>query len=88
MAGEKPCCAEAAARSVKKLTLAGGSDVGIANLENVLKEVGEMKLAGDDAVKRELLKRVKVYNYIAPSADGEYSDALLGEYRKLLRRQV
>jgi len=88
MTGERQCCAEAAARMVKKLTMAGGSDVGIANLENVLKEVAEMKLAADDAVKRELLKTVKIYNYVAPSADEEYSEALLGEYKRLLRRQV
>jgi len=87
MTDERPCCAEAAARMVKKLTI-GRSEVGIANLENVLKEVAEMKLTDDDAVKRELLKRVRIYNYVAASANDEYAGALLKEYKRPVRRQV
>jgi len=82
MQEEKPCCAAAAARMVKKLTLPNGIQVGIVNLESILKEVADLKLAADDAVKKELLKRVKIYNYVAPAADNDYSEALLKEYKR------
>ena len=86
MTDERPCCAEAAAGIVKKLTIAGGFQVGIANLESVLEEIAGMKLADDNGIKQELLRRVKIYNYVAPSAEEEYSEALLEEYKKLGRQ--
>jgi hypothetical protein len=81
MTGEKPCCAAAAARMVKKLVLPGG-EVGIVNLEDTLKEVADLKLADDSVIKKELLQRVKIYNYVAPSAEADYSKALLKEYKR------
>jgi hypothetical protein len=82
MQQEKPCCAAATARMVKKLTLPDGFQVGILNLESILNEVADLKLTGDDAIKKELLKRVKIYNYVAPAADNDYSKALLKEYKR------
>jgi hypothetical protein len=77
---ERPCCAAAAARMTKKLTLSDGCQVGILNLGNILKEVADLKLVGTEAIKKELLKRVKIHNYVAPSADDDYSEALFKEY--------
>jgi len=82
MATKKPCCAEAAARMVKKLTLSNGFQVGISNLENIVKEVADLKLADNEAIKEELLQRVKIYNYVAPAADDDYAEALLKEYKR------
>lgn len=79
--GEKPCCAAAAARMIKKLVLPSG-EVGIANLEGILKEVADMKLVDNEAIKKELLQRVKTYNYVAPGAEADYSKALLKEYKQ------
>jgi hypothetical protein len=81
MTEAKPCCAAAAARMIKKLALPGG-EVGIVNLDNILKEVADLKLVDDSAIRKELLKRVKIYNYVATSADNEYSEALLQEYKR------
>jgi len=72
MTGEKPCCAAAAARMVKKLTLGDGSQVGIVNVESILNEVADLKLSDNEAIKTELLKRVKIYNYVAPAAETDY----------------
>jgi len=82
MQREKPCCPAAAARMVKKLTLPDGFQVGILNLESILKEVADLKLADDEAIKKELLQRVKIYNYVASAADNDYSEALLKEYKR------
>jgi hypothetical protein len=71
---------------IKRITLPGGSQVGIASLENILKEVADMQLANDEAIQKELLKRVKIYNYVAPTAEVDYSKALLGEYKKIFGR--
>ena len=88
MTDEKPCCAAAAARMIRKLTMPNGSRVGIVNLESILKEVADLKLADDSAIKKELLQRVKIYNYVAPSAEADYSKALLNEYEKLFGKRV
>ena len=82
MTGEKPCCAAAAARMVKKLTLPDGSQVGISIFENMLKEVADLKIADDNAIKKELLQRGKINNYVAPRAEADYSKALLKEYKQ------
>lgn len=88
MENQRPCCAAAAARMIKKLVLPGGLQVGISNLENILKEVAQLKLADDEAIKKELLERVKIYNYVPPSAESDYSKALLTEYEKLFGKRV
>jgi len=85
--GEKPCCPAAAARMIKKLVLPDG-EVGIVNLESILKEVAAMKLVDNEAIKKELLQRVKTYNYVAPGAEADYAKALLGEYKKQLERKL
>jgi hypothetical protein len=67
---------------IKKLALPGGLQVGILNLESILKEVADLKLADNEAIKKELHQRVKIYNYVPPAADNEYSEALLKEYKR------
>ena len=79
---EKPCCAAAAARMTRKLTLPDGFQIGIVNLESILKEVADLGLVDTEAIKRELLKRVKIYNYVASGAEDDYSQALFKEYRR------
>ena len=86
MTGEKPCCPTASARMIRKLTLPGG-EVGIVNLEGILKEVIDLKLVDDETIRKELLKRVKIYNYIAPGAGNEYSEALFNEYQRQYGRR-
>ena len=87
MENQKPCCAAAAARMTKKLPLPGG-EVGIANLENILKEVAGLKLADDETIRKELLTRVRIYNYVAHGAEPDYSKALLSEYERLFGKRV
>ena len=67
---------------VKKLIFPGGFEVGINNLDNILNEVADLGLTDAAAVKRELLERVKIENYVAQGAEKEYSTALLDAYRR------
>ena len=74
------CCAAAAARATKQLTLPDGFQVGIINLDTILREVAELNLTDTEVIKMELLKMVKIYNYVPSSADYDYSRALFKEY--------
>jgi hypothetical protein len=69
-------------RTVKKLTLPHGFRVGICNLDNILKEVADLKLTDTRTIEAELLNRVKSSNYLASSAENEYATALFQEYNR------
>lgn len=88
MESEKACCPAGTARKMKKLVLPGGSQVGIVNLEGILRDVADLKIADYEVIRRELLQRVKIYNYVAAVMDDDYSKALLDEYKKLSGRQA
>ena len=69
-------------KSDKKLTLLDGFQVGIINLDTILREVVELNLTNTEAIKNELLERVKSHNYVASNAEYDYSIALFREYRQ------
>jgi hypothetical protein len=60
----------------------GGKDVGIACLDDVMNEVLSLNIDDEEVIKEELLNRVKDRDYVPPTAEAEYSEALLNEYRK------
>jgi hypothetical protein len=66
---------------VKKVNV-GGLPVGIAQLDEIIEEVKNLGLKDGEEIGKQLLKRVKVYNYVPPGTEGEYIDALLREYEK------
>ncbi len=78
---EKPCCEAEALRRIRQVDV-GGIVVGISMLDHILAEVREMELPDEKEIGRELLKRVKIYNYIPASAEEKYRIALLEEYLK------
>lgn len=69
-------------RNIKKLTLPDGFRVGIMDLDNILREVAALNLTDNQEIKRELLERVKECNYVAASAEKEYTAALFQEYQR------
>ena len=71
-----------ATRKIRKLTLPDGFRVGIANLDNILKEVAALKLTDSNSIKTELIERTKTYNYVASGAENEYATALFQEYQR------
>ena len=60
----------------------GGKDIGISCLDDVMNEVLSLNLGDEAEIKQELLDRIKERDYVPPKAEGEYSEALLNEYRK------
>jgi hypothetical protein len=76
-----PCCALDATRKVRKLNI-GGQSIGISQLDPVIKEVQTLKLENENMIKDELLKRIKIYNYVPPTGEEEYKHAIFEEYKK------
>lgn len=74
-----PCCAADAMRRVKPVEV-NGATIGLAMLDLVFAEVQALGLTEEMAVRAELLKRVKVYNYVPPPAAGAYAGAVYQEY--------
>ncbi len=74
-----PCCAADAMRRVKPVEVYGVT-VGLAMLDLVFAEVRDLGLIDESAVRAELIKRVKVYNYVPPPAAEAYARAVYREY--------
>lgn len=84
MNDEKPCCAAAAARKIRKVMISG-HEVGIAQLDEILARVASCDLVNDDEIGRALLKEVKIFNYVPSGQEPLYMDAVMDEY---LRRRA
>jgi hypothetical protein len=82
MQTQKPCCPAAAARTIRRLTLPDGGQVGIVNLDQIVDEVAHLNLVEAAAIKRELLARAKAYNYVEAVAEEHCANALLAEYER------
>jgi len=78
---DKPCCAAAAARKIKKVTI-NGQEIGIAQLDEIVARVKAMNLGDEEAIGRALMKDVKIYNYIPTSKEMDYKLAMMREYAR------
>jgi len=76
MSGNQPCCAAAQLRYL----VVGGQRIAIAQLDEILKTAEAASSGGENAVRSELLRLVKIYNYVPAPAEKVYGDALLAEY--------
>ncbi|MHB1415513.1 MAG: putative zinc-binding protein [Chloroflexota bacterium] len=85
--GACPC--SSGAPPVASLTVAG-QRVGLVGLEPIMEDLGEREGVTDEELGSELLRRVKVYNYVLPAQEAAYETALLQEfaaYRAKAKRQ-
>lgn len=72
---------------VKVLTIAGQS-VEVVALPLIFDKLREVRLSSSDAVAQELLKMVKVYNYVAPEAESSWRGVLAKEYAAYCQHEV
>jgi len=77
----KPCCAADALRRIRQIPI-NGIPTGITMLDECIAEVKTQDLKSESEIQGALLKRVKVYNYIPPNVEKEYTRALFEEYKK------
>ena len=64
--------------------LIDGKETGIDKLDWILGEVAKLRPATDDAIREELLKRVREFNYVPTKKADAYGEGLLREYRTFL----
>lgn len=76
-----PCCAADTMRKIRQVSV-GETVVGLSMLEQIFKEVADSGLSQDSDVRRELIRQVKIYNYVPKPAETAYADAVLNEYLK------
>lgn len=84
---QKPCCPASAARMVKRVNISGFV-VGIAQMDEIMNEVYGMNLDDTRKIREELLRLVKIYNYVPSGSEDEYADAILEEYKKYCKEKV
>ncbi|WFN37187.1 NAC family transcription factor [Methanomicrobium antiquum] len=66
-----------------KKILIDGKATGIENLDFILENVRELNLKNDKEIVKEIMVRVKKFNYVPTKKENLYADALLKEYLKV-----
>ena len=74
-------------RITTKRIVIDGKETGIDHLDFILEEVKKLRLENATEISDELLKRVKVFNYVPTKKTAEYAAALVTEYRRFLAAQ-
>jgi len=59
-----------------------GRETGIDQLDFVFEEVRKLDLKDDSILAEEIMKRVKVFNYVSSKKEALYREALLREYKQ------
>jgi hypothetical protein len=65
----------------------GGSEVGIIDLEKILRRVYLLKINDESVLREELFKRIKEKNYIPEDIKDQYAEAFFMEYLALMGSQ-
>lgn len=60
----------------------GDSVVGLSMLEQIFEYVADAGHSQDADIRRELIRQVKIYNYVPAPAEATYADAIFAEYQK------
>jgi hypothetical protein len=74
-----PCCQLDAARRVRQVQI-DGTMVGIAQLNEIFKLIYSKKMDNKNDIQYELLRQVKIYNYVPSSAERMYQEAIYTAY--------
>ncbi|MDD1728274.1 MAG: hypothetical protein LUQ50_04280 [Methanospirillum sp.] len=76
-----PCCQADAVRKTRMVSV-NGIQTGITMLDEIVTEVKELNLSSDQQIKENLLRRVKVYNYIPKPVEEAYLTSIFTIYQK------
>jgi len=67
--------------------LIDGKETGIDKLDWILEGVAKIRPGTDDAIREELIKRVREFNFVPSKKADTYGEALLREYRAYREKQ-
>lgn len=81
------CCGSPTPR-IRMLTFPDGSQIGVTGLDDIFEDVYGERKAPDTETATEIVDRLSVKNYIAPTARKRYEDLLLKEYRKFYQSTI
>jgi len=79
-----PCCAADALRRIRQIPI-NGLPTGICMLEESIAAVREQDLKSDSEICEALMKKIRIYNYVPGGVEGEYTRAIMEEYKKSVR---
>jgi len=82
---EKPCCAAEAMRRIRRIEV-GGVVVGLAMLDDAFQDVTDSGITDVTAIGDELIRQIKIYNYIPKEAEPLYRAALLLAYQNEVKK--
>ena len=82
-----PACMLDAARKTRQLMI-DGQMIGISKLDVVISEVLKLNLKDELEIKNELLKRIKIHNYIPSSSEIKYMEAIFNEYKSITNKET
>jgi len=85
-AGAVTACACASGIPITQVKI-GGVSVGLVALEPIFEQFYQEGRQGAPSLDEDLMKTVKLYNYVPPSAEERYKAALLEQYEKFCRRK-
>lgn len=68
-------------RRIRQISV-GDSVVGLSMLEQIFEDVAGADITGETDIRRELIRQVKIYNYVPAPAEETYADAVFAEYQK------
>jgi hypothetical protein len=68
--------------------LVDGKETGLDRLDWIIDEVMKMGLQDEGAIMEELMKRVKIFNYVPTKKTEAYAEALMDEYRQQAARST
>ena len=66
-----------------KILSIGGQQIGITHLDDIIERALWMKDASDEELNAFLISQMKIYNYIPPTVEKEYADAVLQELLRI-----
>lgn len=66
-------------RRVRQIAV-GGTVGGLSMLDEIFEEISAAGLRDDRTIRSELLRQVKIYNYVPKPAEEIYADAVFAEY--------
>lgn len=79
-----PCCAADALQRIRQIPI-NGIPTGICMLEESIAAVKELDLKSDSEIREALMKKIRIYNYVPGGVEGEYTRAIMDEYKKSVR---
>jgi len=83
MSNDKPCCAAEALRRIRQIPV-NGIMTGITMLDESIADVKEQNPGSEQETIAELMKKIRIYNYVPKGVEEAYAHAIMEEYKKAI----